>query len=135
VGLDAADPNNAVVQVARAVQQHATPKQRILVVPLMPQIYYWVNRPMSGLLNGYAGIFAGDTWRKRNLEAVQREPPSLIIVDRDFLNGKPDALFRKHNPELYDWLKKHYSHVVAECGTLVVCDGPSGLNSQSGEKE
>ncbi len=75
---------------------------------------------MSGLLNGYAGIFAQDSWRRRNLEAVQREPPTLVVADGQFLRGNADSLFQKFNPELYGWLKQHYRRVVAECGTLVV---------------
>jgi hypothetical protein len=76
---------------------------------------------MSGLLNGYAGIFFKESWRARNLDAVRANPPSLLVCDRDFLDGNPDAVFRKYNPELYAWLRAHYSRVVFEADGLVVC--------------
>ena len=129
-GLDAADPANPVVQVARAVRRRTTPDQPIIVTPLMPQIYFWADRPMSGLLNGYAGIFSQESWRRRNLEAVQQNRPALVVADRDFLRGNPNSLLKKYNPELYDWLKEHYPRVVAECGNFVVC--ASERNSEGG---
>jgi hypothetical protein len=119
-GLDVADPANPVVQVARAVQLRTTPGQPIIVTPLMPQIYFWADRPMSGLLNGYAGIFAQDSWRRLNLEAIQQNPPALVVADRDFLHGNPESLLKKYNPELYDRLKQRYPRVVAECGNFVL---------------
>ena len=120
-GLDAANPANAMAQLAHTVQRHSSPGQPILVIPLLPQTYYWADRPMSGLLNGYAGIFSQNLWRQRNLEAVQQEPPALVVADRDFLSGNPNALFQKCNPELYAWIKERYPRVVAEIGDCVVC--------------
>ena len=129
-GLDAADPANPVVQAARAVRLRTTSDQSIIVTPLVPQIYFWADRPMSGLLNGYAGIFSQESWRRRNLAAVQQKPPALVVADRDFLRGNPHSLLKKYNPELYDWLKEHYPRVVAECGNFVVC-GKGSLDGAS----
>ena len=108
-----------MVQVARTVQLHTSPDQRILVVSLLPQIYFWADRPMSGLLNGYAGIFAQDSWRRRTWKPCNGSL-DLVVADGQFLRGNADSLFQKFNPELYGWLKQHYRRVVAECGTLVV---------------
>lgn len=119
-GLDAADPANAMAQVARAVQRRTSPSQPILVTPLTPQVYFWADRPMSGLENGYAGVFSQDIWQQRNLEAVRRSPPALVVADRGFLRGDPSALLKRHNPELYAWLKERYPFVVAESGNFVI---------------
>jgi hypothetical protein len=123
VGLDAADPTNLVAQVAKAVQHLTAPGAPILVTSRMSQIYFWADRPMSGLFNGYAGVFSQDLWRQRNLDAVCRRPPTLVVGDRDFLDGNPDAMFEKYDPELYGWLKERYRRVVGEFGTFVVCGG------------
>ena len=122
-GLNAADPTNQVAQVARAVQRLTLPGEPILVTPLMPQVYFWSNRPMSGILNCYAGIFSQDVWRQRNLDAVRLRPPALLVADRDFLDGNPDAMFEKYDPELYQWLKARYRRVVGEVGGFVLIAG------------
>jgi hypothetical protein len=120
-GLDAADPTIPVVQVARFIRSRTSADARILVTPILPQLYYWAARPMSGMVNAYAGIFATDFWRAGNLDAVRRRPPALLVVDRGFLASDPQTLFVLHNPELHAWLKTHYPRVVFETPELVVC--------------
>jgi hypothetical protein len=119
-GLDVADPDNSVAAAARLVQHLTSPDQAILVTPLRPQLYFWAKRPMSGLLNGYAGIFSKDIWRRRNFSAVQKAPPALIVADVYFVLGDPNELLQKYNPELYDWLKERYPLVVAKSGNFVM---------------
>jgi|GEM_PF-1894536 len=119
-GLDAAVPDNAVAAIARAVQRLTSRHQAILVTPLQPQLYFWAKRPMGGLLNAYAGIFSKDIWRRRNLSAVQKEPPALVVADSSFVLGNSDVLMRRYNPELYEWLKDRYPIIVEKFGNYII---------------
>lgn len=136
-GLDAADPANPVVRAVRTMQRNTLPDQPILVMPLLPQLYFWTDRPMSGLLNGYAGIFSSDPWRRRVLAAVLQNPPALVLnlcrLDRE----SPEALLRKYDPELYGWLTARYSRIVDETPEYVLyapqqgdaVQAPSGIDA------
>jgi len=121
-GLDVADPKLPVAQVARFVRQHTSPGDSILVPPLLPQVYYWAARPMSGLVHAYAGIFATDALRSRNLAAVRKNPPRLLVVDKAFLESDRESLFVRFNPELHAWLKARYPRIVFQSEGLAVCD-------------
>ena len=121
-GLAAADPKLPVAQVAQFIRQHTEPSDSILVPPLLPQVYYWAARPMSGLVHAYVGIFATDDLRSRNLDAVRKRPPRLLVVDKAFLESDRQSLFVRFNPELHAWLKARYPRIVFRSGDLAVCD-------------
>ncbi len=91
------------------------PADHILVVPLLPQVYYFTRRPMSGLLIGYArGIHDTPSWRERNLEAVKATPPEAVIAGSGFLTMEQNAPFRQSQPELYSYLAANYRETMYE---------------------
>lgn len=107
--------NHPVIRLMQAVQQQTKPSDRILVVPLACQLYYFADRPMSGLLNGYTlGNIDSPYWRDRNLKAVQASPPAIVIAQANFFNLPATDLFRLSQPELYDFLTKNYPKIITQ---------------------
>jgi hypothetical protein len=105
--------DQAMIHLLSAVQQHTQPQDKILVVPLACQIYYFADRPMSGLLNGYAiGILDTDDWRRRNLEEVKRDPPKVVVAQEDFFIFSPKDAFQASQPELYSFLVANYRRII-----------------------
>lgn len=100
------------------------PEDSILVVPLLPQIYYFTRRPLSGLLIGYAkGIHDNDFWRRKILEDVQRNQPKVVVASQDFFEMKIEAPFRESQPELYRYLSSNYQKILyQQDGWLVLGD-------------
>lgn len=118
--------DHPVIRLMQAVQHQTQPSDRILVVPLACQLYYFADRPMSGLLNGYTvGNIDSPYWRDRNLKAVQAAPPSVIIAQANFFNLPPTDLFRLSQPELYDFLTKTYTKVTAQQDAWILLSQPA----------
>lgn len=107
--------DHPVIRLMQAVQRQTQPSDRILVVPLACQLYYFADRPMSGLLNGYTvGNIDSPYWRDRNLKVVQESPPTVVIAQANFFNLPPTDLFRLSQPELYNFLSHNYSKVITQ---------------------
>lgn len=105
--------NHPIIRLVAEIQKQTTEKDRILVIPLACQLYYFANRPMSGFLNGFArGILDNDKWRQRNLEAIQQNPPTVIIAKDGFFSLSPDDMFRASQPELFVFLSTHYTRII-----------------------
>ena len=102
-----------VIRLIAEVRRQTMVNEKILVVPLACQLYYFADRPMSGLLNGYAlGILDTDLWRRRNLDAIMQDPPKVVIVTEGFFSLPPTDMFRESQPELYDFLARHYARII-----------------------
>lgn len=104
--------------IARLVRQitSITPVDaRILVVPIVPQVYYFAERSMSGLLNQYAPHILDDPkWRRLNFEHVLAHPPAAVLVTAVWLNpqSRDAQILRDSHPELDAYLRSHYSVVT-----------------------
>lgn len=117
-GLDPADPAPLAAAI-RGLAAAATPDERILVVPMLPQVYYFARRPMSGVLNMYAPhILEGARWRKRNLQNILAHPPGAVLVGAAFLNPRSQKAqtFRRSHPELNRYLRSTYREVASAHG-------------------
>jgi hypothetical protein len=111
-GLDS-DIQHPVANLTREVQLLTTPDERILVIPLACQIYYFSNRLMSGFNVGFAaGHIDTLSWRLRNLDMIRQNPPKVVISHLPFSEMPEDDSFRVRQPELYDYLKERYTQVV-----------------------
>ena len=107
-GLD-----HPIIRLVLEVQTLTTENARILVVPWASQLYYFVNRPLSGLLNVFApGVLDNNEWRHRNLGSIQKDPPAIVIVRDNFFDLPLSDMFRESQPELYTFLATQYSQVV-----------------------
>jgi hypothetical protein len=140
-GLDAMPsqlPKSAVPVhgVMRAVVEATEADARILVVPIACQIYFFTNRPMSGLLIGYAaGIHDDDYWRARNLDRVREEQPAVVIAHAGFLDVGGEEDFRESHPELYRFLTSRYRNAIYRNEEwIVLAPGASGENTAGSQR-
>lgn len=102
-----------IIRLISEVQKQTAANDRVLVVPIACQLYYFANRPMSGFINGFAaGNLDNDEWRDRNFQAIQKQPPAVVIVNEGFFNLPPTDPFREYQPELYEFLTKHYLNIL-----------------------
>lgn len=105
--------NYPVIRLISEVQNRTTLDDFVLVVPLACQLYYFAERPISGFINGFAsGILDNDKWRRRNLEAIRKNPPAVVIVNDGFFSLPQVDMFRQSQPELYAFLSTDYSQII-----------------------
>ncbi len=118
-------PRAASLQaLMKAVVSETGPDDPILVIPLLPQIYFLTQRPMSGLLIGYArGIHDTPFWQNKAMAAVRKNPPRLVVAPADFWEMEKDAPFRASHPELYRFLSSNYQNTIYQQGGLLILAG------------
>jgi len=122
LGLAASQRSEALI--VREIQQRTESEDRILVLPLSPQIVHFADRPISGLIPAYArGIFDSDEWRRRNLERVRAEPPRFIVARPAFFRGA--AGFRQTQPELQSYLEERYTKIVYRAERWMLISRPN----------
>jgi hypothetical protein len=121
-----ADNMHPMAAALREVQRRTRPDQPILVFPLDSQYYALARRPLSGVLYAYwPGVFAASPWRDRNLAALQRDPPALVVVRADFLDRpvpQPDLVQQARASHAAEcaWIRQHYREVVYRGGGLLL---------------
>jgi hypothetical protein len=114
------------LSLLREIRRLTRPDQSILIFPIDCQYYAIVNRRLSGLLYAYyPGVFDGPSWRKRNMTAIEADPPALVAVRSDFLTpgtGDPNmatACWRAF-PEVAEFVRQRYTHVLYNRDGLVL---------------
>lgn len=87
-----------------------------------PQLGFFANRPVAGILTSYwSGTFAGKPWRDRDLEAIQRNRPALVVAPNEFRTAGASNCTQTFFPELHTFLKSNYTRVVfAASGWLLL---------------
>lgn len=105
--------NHPVARIVNIVHQNSEKGDSILAILRDSQLYYFIDRPLNGLVNVYApGVLDNAEWRLRNLEAIRNDPPVLVIAMDIFFDLPPTNSFREYQPELYDFLYTHYSRII-----------------------
>jgi hypothetical protein len=120
-GLEGAPPGPLTAALRRTAS--IPPEARVLVVPMVPQVYYFAERPMSGVLNMYApGILDDPHWRERNLRHVAAHPPHLVFTSQAMLHPRsPHArAFQRSQPELSRYLRANYREVAFTRGPWIL---------------
>jgi hypothetical protein len=121
-GLEAAPPG-ALKATVRRIPSLVPPDGRILVVPIVPEVYYFAERRMSGILNQYApGILDGPRWRERNLEHVRAHPPDIVFTSALMMHPRSPMgrAFRRSWPDLSRYLRGHYREVAFVRGPWIL---------------
>jgi hypothetical protein len=128
-GLTAPKPRYPISAAMWQLAALTPPDGRILVVPMSSQIYYFAERPMSGLLNIYApSILSDPFWRERNLEHVREHPPEAILVRSGFVDPESQNArkLRASFPELEAFLRSRYTRVAFRRGPWTILQRPEG---------
>jgi hypothetical protein len=126
----AAAQTHPVAIALREVQRRVPPEQSILVFPVDCQYYAIAQRRMSGLLYSYyPGLYCDSPWCERNLEAICRDAPKLIIVPEHFLDPrKPYYEVWAHgiteHQAVAQWIRRNYTKVVYDHDGIVLLEKP-----------
>lgn len=100
-------------RLIKTVQNNTTISDKILIIPSQHQLYYFINRPMSGMTLWYGpAIFDNEYWRHKNFENILADPPKLIIVKNNFSDGYTNLRFDRYQPELYDYIINNYNSTL-----------------------
>jgi hypothetical protein len=123
--------NHPAAAALREVRRRTKPDQPILVFSMDSQHYALVQRRLSGLLYAYwPGVFGGALWGDRNLEALRRDPPALVVVRDDFFAAppaQPDLAWqgRASHPAVERFVRERYQRVAYRGGGLILLEtGP-----------
>jgi len=112
---------NPICEIVSAMTQNTSSHDPVLVADAACQVNYFSRRPLSGILIGFEpAYFDGDRWRIRELEAVESNPPALVMAPEGFLKYGPRHWFRVAYPELYDFLAGNYREEVKKAGPYVL---------------
>ena len=119
-----------VAAALREVQRCVPPDQSILVFPAECQYYAIAQRRMSGLLNTYfPSLYCDSPWRERNLDAICRDAPKLVIVPDHFLDPQKPyyevwARGIKEHQAVEQWIRRNYTKVVYDHDGIVLLEKP-----------
>jgi hypothetical protein len=110
------------------VRQHTSDRESILVFPFDCQLYTLAERKLSGRLHGYyAGVLDDGQSQTKNLAAICREMPKLVVLpsDRKPLSATdPIAILiarsRQSHHHVEQFLRAHYTRVEYDDGEFVV---------------
>ena len=107
-----------VLEAMAALEEHTSETDGVLVYPVKPQYYAFVDRPMSGMLHAYyPGVCTESPWRERKLQALLDDMPAIVVVPFNFLepieNWKGGLPVRRAaNMEIDELLRAEYTQVV-----------------------
>ena len=111
------NPDSNLLAMAK-IQELAGPEQSILVFSLDSQFYALANRRMSGVIYNYcAGMYDTPAWVARNLQALRRDMPAVVVVRSDFFDPLPaekDLLQRawEAHHAVDQWIRANYPQVA-----------------------
>jgi len=112
---------NPITNLISNVQNNTTSSDPILIIPPRHQLYFFINRPMSGMTFWYGpGMFDQEKWRKKNLERILANPPKIIIIEKDFSDGYTNYHFGEYQPELYNYIVSNYYTIVDQKQDLII---------------
>lgn len=112
---------NPITDLISNVQNNTTSSDPILIIPPRHQLYFFINRPMSGMTFWYGpGMFDQEKWRKKNLERILANPPKIIIIEKDFSDEYTNYHFGEYQPELYNYIVSNYDTIVDQKQDLII---------------
>ena len=123
----AAAPEHPYALIVAAIDGLTKPTDEILIVPNLPQLLVFADRPASGLCFTYMrGVFDSPTWRSLQVARLEQHPPALVVAPQNFFASTYNEGFRASQPEMYEFLRTHYRPTPFEGGSNVLLLVPVG---------
>lgn len=122
-GLD--DPGNDQfwADLMRLVRAETSEGDRIIVFDNGTQWFRFAERRLSGLFTPYSGVFISREWRNRNMNAILRAPPSVIVIRgrEAFFQAPPqEGLVRRLYPNVFDLVEARFTRVLLDRHDVLV---------------
>lgn len=113
------------VEFIAKLREAVPPGEYLLVLPFFPQLHYFSERQLSGIVIGYPeGVFDDEEWRLRNMQHVEQHPPAAIVIRRG--SFAKNHSFRLSQPELAQYLVPRYKQVVSRYGPWLILTPENG---------
>lgn len=86
------------------------PDARILVFPYYGQAYYFAERPFAGkLLIAHAGYFSSTDFQVRQIEALRRQKPAIILWDTSVIFDRdPERMPIRTHSLIFEYVRSNY---------------------------
>ncbi|MCA1959439.1 MAG: hypothetical protein LDL33_01490 [Desulfomonile sp.] len=105
--------HDPVARLATELRLKTKDTDMVLVAGNAPQVYFFANRAMGGLLNCYVpGVLANREWTDRDLATIRRTAPVLVVVPPPPFSPADPVRFKVSRPELFAYIRKHYTELV-----------------------
>jgi hypothetical protein len=119
-GMHSVD-NNQIIDLVNIVQNNTKPSDRILIIARQDQLYYFINRPLSGMATSYApGIWNLPYWRSTNLDKISFNPPKVVMVKYNFTCDVTGLELNQYYPELYNYIISNYNQTLYQSGDWII---------------
>jgi hypothetical protein len=109
-------------QLCEFIRAHSNPHDALLVLSYHVQTAFFADRPLAGLLPGYApGFLTADAWQQRNLNRVGQDDPRLVILAEGCpIDGRPENEVSQFAPRLFEFVEREYPHTAFRAGPFSV---------------
>jgi hypothetical protein len=109
------------IHAIRRIRTLTRPDDRLLVLGNAAWVYYFAQRPLSGLFHNYVGVYAlFPRWRQRNLNEIKAHPPTLVVAAPEDLDPSAPQSLERNYPEVAAYVAHNYRAVVYDSSGIVV---------------
>jgi hypothetical protein len=124
--LQDALPAHPYLFLAKEVHAMTRPGERVLVLPNVCSLYFFIERPLSGFRIHFL-YRESDAWAAREQAAVELHPPAVVLADRTFVAAEAAAQFDRSQPEVAAYVRSHYPRVTdAGAGWVILTRADGG---------
>ena len=122
-GLDAPANNQFWADVMRLVRAETNEADRIIIFDNATQWFRFAERPLSGLFTPYSGAFVSREWRSRNMTAILRHPPRLVVIrgrEAFFREPPREGFVRRRYPHVFEYIRTRYTRPLLDRNDVLV---------------
>jgi len=119
-------PDHPFVSLARKVQALTRPGERVLVIPGVCNLYFFIERPVSGFRIHFL-YRESDAWVSREQAAIQQHLPAVVLAYRSFVDTPGTSEFDRSQPGAAEYIRAHYTRLTdAEADWVILTRGDEG---------
>jgi hypothetical protein len=100
-------PDHPYLSLASKVHALTRPDERVLVIPSICNLYFFIERPLSGFRIHFL-YRESDAWVAREQAAIQQHPPAVVLAYRSFVDAPGSSEFDRSQPGAAAYIRAHY---------------------------